>query len=265
MKELGRLLRYNSSPHPLQPRHIVTTPRRGYRVENVEFLSEAGIYIAAWVFVPDRRDANPPTVFVHEHGKQAEGLEFGRLESLARKGRLIVSIDVRGIGETAPAYLPGDRNSEFAHLFDVETAMAYMAWYMDQSLLGMRVRDVVRSVDYALSRPDAASSIVRVAGKGAGAIWSLFAAALDPRIETLIAENCLVSYLSLTSVDRYKHGASVFVPDILKYFDLPQVAAAIAPRKVVMVSPVDPMKNPVDLATARQLFGSAQIEEYAEI
>jgi cephalosporin-C deacetylase-like acetyl esterase len=252
--QVRKLIRYDGAGHPLGVRHIVTTPRRGYRVENVEFLSEPGIYMPAWVFVPERRDGQLLMVFVHESGKEAEGLEFGRLESLARKGRLIVAVDVRGIGETEPAYSPGHRESRFAHLFSVETAMAYMAWFMDQSLFGMRVRDVVRSVEYALSRPDAGAQGVRVVGKGAGALWSLFAAALEPRIATLVAENGLISYRSLTAVDRYLHGASVFVPDILKHFDLPQVAAAMAGRDLVLVSPVDPMKRPVELAAAAKTY-----------
>jgi hypothetical protein len=256
--QIRTLTRYDGAAHPLGSRHIVTTPRRGYKVEHVEFLSEPGIYIPAWVFVPERRDGGPPTVYVHESGKEVEGQEFGLLEKLARKGRLIVAVDVRGIGETEPPYSPGDRTGEYTHLFNVETGMAYMAWYMDRSLFGMRVRDVVRSVDYALSRTDAGAPGARLTGKGAGALWCLFAAALEPRVATLVAENGLVSYRSLTAVDRYKHGASVFVPDILKHFDLPQVAGALSGRDLTLVSPVDPMKRPVELAAARKEYAWTQ-------
>jgi cephalosporin-C deacetylase-like acetyl esterase len=252
--QIRKLIRYDATAHPLGARHISTTPRRGYQVEHVEFLSEPGIYIPAWVFKPERRDGGPPTVFVHEAGKQVEGLEFGRLEKLARKGRLIVAVDVRGIGETEPRYQASDRTGDFGHLFNVETGLAYSAWYLDQSLFGMRVRDVVRSVEYALSRPDANASGARLVGKGAGALWCLFAAALESRVAELVAENGLISYRSLTTVDRYRHGAAVFVPDILKHFDLPQVAAIIASRNVTLVSPVDPMKRHLDLAAASEAY-----------
>ena len=84
--------------------------------------------------------------------------------------------------------------NEFSHLFDVDTAMAYMAWFMDESLFGMRVQDVVRSVDYLLSRPDVAKDDWKLTGKGAGALWVLYAAALDPRIQDCTCERGLISY-----------------------------------------------------------------------
>ena len=40
----------------------------------------------------------------------------------------------------------------------------------------------------------------------------------------MLCDGGLVSYRSLTQVDRYLHGAGIFVRDVLKHFDLPQVA-----------------------------------------
>jgi hypothetical protein len=128
-----------------------------------------------------------------------------------------------------------------------------MAWYMDRCLLGMRVFDVLRSTDYALTRDDADRSGVDVIGKGAGALWVLYAAALDGRIRTVVAERGLISYASLTRVDRYLHSAGVFVRDVLTSFDLPQVAAAVAERPLALLSPVGPMKE-VDVSTAQREY-----------
>ncbi len=133
-----------------------------------------------------------------------------------------------------------------------------MAWYMDESLFGMRVGDVLRSVDYTLGRPDRGTAGVRLHGTGAGALWCLYAAALDPRIGTTVAENGLATYASLTRVDRYTHTAGIFIPDVLKHFDLPQIAAAVADRNLVLVSPVDPMQRPLDIAEARAAYAVAE-------
>ncbi len=248
--EIRETIRFKKSDTPLTPKLIVTTPRKGYRVEKVEFLSEPGIYIPTWVFIPDGSSGpRQATLYVNEAGKQADGLEFGLYERLARQGNLIVSVDVRGVGETRPPHSPpSDRRNEFTHLFDVETAMTYYTWYMDQSLFGMRVADVIRSVDYALSRADVAKDGLRVVGQGAGALWALYAAALDPRIANVTTERGLASYKLLAETDRYTHGAGIFVRDVLKRFDLPHVAAAIAPRPLTIVSPVDAMKRPLDAA-----------------
>jgi cephalosporin-C deacetylase-like acetyl esterase len=250
-EEIARAIRYKEMRTALNVRQIVTTPRKGYQVEKLEFLSEPGIYIPAWVFVPESRNQHPATVFVHEAGKEVEGREFGLLEKLARGGYLIVAVDVRGIGQTAPPHAGGVPASEFGHLFSTDTAMTYMAWAMDECLFGMRVRDVIRSIDYAVSRGDIGHQGVRLFGKGAGAMWCLFAAALDSRVISTIAENPLISYQSLTRFDRYRHSANIFVRDVLTRFDVPQVAASIAGREVVLVAPVDPMKNRIEQNLAR--------------
>ncbi len=255
-QKLRRLLRLPESNGDLAVRHLVTTERKGYRIEKIEFLSEPGIYVPTWVFVPPRVDRSRPAVlWVDERGKQADGGEFGRLERIVRSGQVVVAVDVRGIGETRPAHPPAsDRPGEFGHLFDVETAMTYMAWYIDESLPGMRTFDVLRAVDYALHREDAAASGVEGIGRGAGAIWMLMAAALDERIRALTLERMLLSFRTLTATDRYTHSASIFLKDGLLLCDLPQVAALAAPRTVTLAEPVDAMKRAVPRSEAADVY-----------
>ncbi len=255
-KEIERLLRFHKYDGPVESRVRATTPRKGYSVEKIEFVSEPGIYIPAWVFVPERKTAAYATVLAfNEAGKQADGMEFGAYEKLARDGRLVVACDVRGIGETTPPHAPpGDSPNDFRQLFDPETAIAYMSWFMDECLFGMRVQDVIRSMDYTLGRPDVDKGKLRVWGKGAGALWVLFAAALDPRISDVVCERGLVSYRALATVDRYTQSSGIFVRDILTRLDLPQVAAALAGRNITLVSPVDAMKRPMPLADAARAY-----------
>ncbi|MGH9325084.1 MAG: alpha/beta hydrolase [Terriglobia bacterium] len=263
---LRSLLRYKKSTQALDVRQIVTTPREGYRIEKVQFLSEPGIYIPTWVFVPENTTGTLHTIlYITDEGIEAAGMEFegeegsglthGVLDTLVRKGNLVVAVDVRGIGETRPHHAAeGSQSSPFHQLFDVETDMAYMAWFMNQSLLGMRVQDVVRSVDYVMNRQEADTNHLRVIGEGMGGLWCLYAAALDPRIHTLLCVRSLLSYRSLTEVDRYLYGADVFVPDVLLNLDLPEVAAALAGRPLALVLPLDAMKNVVSVAEAREAY-----------
>lgn len=251
--DIARLLRYRKPEGDLGVRRLETTARKGYRIEKLELLSEPGIYIPVWVFLPEGQRAKAPAIlYVHERGKEADGLEFGPLEALTRKGRTVVSIDVRGIGATLPAH-PADESVGFRHVDDAETVMTYWAWEMDESLMGMRVQDVVRSIDYVQGRSDVEPGGVHLVGRGMGALWVLFAAALDARVRAAVCEGGLLSYRTLTDSDRYLHGADVFIPDVLKYFDLPEVAAAVG-RPVTVVAPVDAMKNPVELARARRVY-----------
>lgn len=253
--QIKDLLRFQPSASDLSVRVLETTPRRGYHIEKLEFLSEPGIYIPTWVFVPDGKFAPAPAIlYVDEAGKEQQGMEFGFLEQLVRKGHCVVAVDVRGVGSTKPAHPDMDPASQWTNLEDAQTAMAYWLWEINESLLGTRVLDVLRSVDYVLSRPDVDRAGARLVGRGQGALWTLFAAALDSRILATVCDRGLLSYRSLTQVDRYVYSADAFIPDVLNHFDLPQVAAAIAPRSVALVAPLDPMKNAVDPDLARSAY-----------
>ncbi len=261
-QSMRTVLRYRRTEQALGVRPLSTTVRRHYRIEKLEFLSEPGIYIPTWVFVPDQRGADRSAIlYVSDRGKEAEGLEFMLLEDLAQHGNLVVSVDVRGIGETKPHHGESERGL-YAHVADADTTMQYMAWEMNESLTGMRVQDVVRSIDYAVSRDDVDRGGVRVIGKGMGAQWVMFAAALDARIRRAVCEGGLLSYRTLASADRYLHNSSIMLPDVLKHFDLPQVAEA-AGKRVVLVDPVDAMKSAVNMDTARQAYPSNQIATHA--
>ncbi len=257
--EIKELLRFHAGDAPLGVRVLETTPRRGYHVEKLEFLSEPGIYIPTWVFVPEAKPTPAPALlYVDEAGKDEEGMEFGLLEQLARKGQCVVAVDVRGIGSTRPPHPDMDPPSSFTNLENAQTAMAYWLWELNESLLGMRVLDVIRTVDYALSRTDVSRAGVQLIGKGRGALWALFAAALDPRILATVCEGGLLSYQCLTQSDRYLYSADVFIPDVLNHLDLPQVAAAVADRRLALLAPLDPMKNLVDVGSAREAYAWTQ-------
>lgn len=260
-----KLLRYERHERPLNERHIVTTPREGYRIEKTEFLSEPDIYIPTWVFVPEGRSGVLPTVvYFSDEGMESDGMEFtgefslawtpGVLDQLARGGYLVIAADVRGVGETDSSRSSSLTSGEFGHLFDTNTSMAYAAWFMKLSLLGMRVQDVVRTVDYALQCEHADDRNLHLIGKGNAGLWCLFAAALDPRITSLISVRSLLSYRTLAQADRYLYGADVFVPDILEHLDLPQVAAAVAPRPLTLIEPLDAMKRTADSARAEETY-----------
>jgi pimeloyl-ACP methyl ester carboxylesterase len=205
------------------------------------------------MFLPEHGSATgPPVLYVHERGKEADGLEFGPVEALVRKGRTVLSVDVRGIGATQPAH-PSEEGIGFRHVDDAETVLAYWAWEIGESLFGMRVQDVVRGIDYLLARAAVSPGEVDLVGRGMGALWALFAAALDSRAHAVVCEGGLLSYRTLAASDRYLHGANVFIPEVLKHFDLPEVALA-AHCPVTIVAPVDAMKNPVEADRVRRTY-----------
>jgi hypothetical protein len=264
MEQVQSLLRLGKTTEKKQPlgvRSVVITPREGYHIEKIEILSEPGIYVPMWVFVPENSSGVLPTVlYLNDEGMQVDGMEFagaeasglqhGVLDEMARHGYLVIAADVRGIGETSVSRMRSLSCGEFGQLFDADTEMAYGAWSMNESLLGMRVWDVLRCVDYAIQRKGADHQHLNLIGKGQAGLWCLYAAALDTRIRNLICVDSLLSYRSLTQVDRYLYGADIFVPEVLQHLDLPQVAAAVSPRPLTLVQPRNAMKETVSASAA---------------
>ena len=247
--------------HTLAVRSVAVTPRDGYWIEKIELLSEPGIYLPLWVFVPDNSSGVLPTVlYLNDQGMQADGMEFegpeasglrrSVLDEMTRRGYLVIAADVRGIGQTRVSRMSSLSCEEFGQLFDAETSMAYAAWWMDESLLGMRVWDVMRCVDYAMQRQAASHERLHLIGTGRAGLWCLYAASLDERIDSLICADSLLSYRSLTQVDRYLYGADIFIPGILQYLDLPHVAAMLSPRLLTLLEPRNPMKERVSSSAA---------------
>ena len=266
---LCALLRYEKHDEPLCVRQIITTPREGYRVDKIEFLSEPGVYVPVWVFVHERLKQPSHTVlYFNDEGVQEDGMEYegaeasglthGVLDQLARSGTLVIAADVRGSGVTSGSRASSLSSGEFGQLFDTDTSAAYACWSIDRSLLGMRVQDVVRCVDYAMQRDGVDAARVHLIGKGRAALWCLYTAALDDRIASLICTGGLLSYKTIAMTDRYLYGADIFVPDILRDFDLPEIASVIAPRQLALVAPKDGMKKTVDSQKAKEAYRCTQ-------
>jgi cephalosporin-C deacetylase-like acetyl esterase len=183
---LAGLLRYRKQGSDLSVRHVVTTPRAGYRINKIEFLCEPGIYIPAWAFVPERRSGDRRTVlYWNDEGVESDGMEYqggeapglkrGVLDELARGGNLVIAADVRGIGATRASGASSLSSGEFGQLFDMDARATYAAWSMDTSLLSMRVQDVVQCVDYAMQREGVDAQRIHFVGKGRAALWCLYA------------------------------------------------------------------------------------------
>jgi dienelactone hydrolase len=183
------------------------------------------------------RDASPE--LLASRWTPGAGRPVLALATPARAGCPVLSLDVRGTGETAPPAPAGQPPNIYTPtLFSADSAAAYTAWFMDESLLGMRVRDVLWGVGELLRRvPD--HRAVEIDAAGPAAVWALFAMALDPRIVRGTFTDALPSYRSLLLAGKYAWNASVLERGILNHFDLPDVLASIAPREVLITPRAD--------------------------
>jgi hypothetical protein len=124
------------------------------------------------------------------------------------------------------------------------------ALLLGRTVLGDRVADVFAVLDWLQSSEPGLPSMdigtVRAMGNSAGAETALFATALDPRIEAVIASGCVGAWRK-TSGTR-KTCPDTVIPGVLAWIEYSDILALCAPRPLLVVSGVNDHIYPFHLA-----------------
>jgi cephalosporin-C deacetylase-like acetyl esterase len=251
---LAALLGFLPPEGPVKMRSFGEIDRPDYRIEKMVYESEPGIAVPGLLFVPRTPlPRKPAAIYVDGRGKAA-GRED--IEALAKSGLLVLSIDARGFGETR--HLSEEYGSDWSRFFgDYDCAMT--ALLAGRTLVGMRALDIVRGVDLLAQRPDVDAGRIVAFGIEAGAVPVLHAAALDARIRNVALERMLASYDSVVRSRIHRGVFEQVIPAVLRYYDLPELAASLDPRRVWLVDPVAPAGGPLPTPEAQQLYGKPNL------
>ena len=234
--KVREVIRYEPPSGPLQVTSYGAITRSGYRIEKLIYESEPGIFIPSLLYVPDAGASKKAAVLmVTGDGKAASASEA---EQFAASGTVVLSIDMRGTGETR---VDTDVNSrEFDHYFgDFNNIMT--ALLVGKTMAGMRALDISRGVDVLTSRKEVDPNQVYGYGKDEGALPLLYATVLDGKIRRVMLDGMLVSYESVVNSRVSRRILEGVAPGMLKYYDLQDLVAAMAPRDVWIVNGTDPM------------------------
>jgi histidinol-phosphate/aromatic aminotransferase/cobyric acid decarboxylase-like protein len=135
--------------------------------------------------------------------------------------------------------------------------MLQRALLVDRTLVGMQVEDLLAAYLVLESREDVDPGRVAVLGKGHGGLLALVLGALEPRVERVAIEGTVLSYLEIARARYHEDLTAAFVPGVLRDFDLPDLAAALAPRPLWIVDPRTPTGALVPTDRARSEFAPA--------
>ena len=250
--KVREVIRYEPPSGPLQVTSYGAITRSGYRIEKLIYESEPGIFIPSLLYVPDAGASKKAAVLmVTGDGKAASASEA---EQFAASGTVVLSIDMRGTGETR---VDADVNSrEFDHYFgDFNNTMT--ALLVGKTMAGMRALDISRGVDVLTSRKEVDPNQVYGYGKDEGALPLLYATVLDGRIRRVMLDGMLVSYESVVNSRVSRRILEGVAPGMLKYYDLQDLVAAMAPRDVWIVNGTDPMGHELPASEVTKEYGRA--------
>ncbi len=244
--------------HSEAPRILSSESLGGARQDRLQLPSEPGIWLPATLQHPatpngkvvvyttgDVTALDPPG---GDYDEETAAKDL-TAQTLASKGFTVLSVDVRGIGGTAPRIPRRGFRVPYHHLMNRDMAFASMAWSLNDNLFAMRVRDLLRAVDFAAGLGE-----VWLAGRDMGAQWAVFAAALDPRVKNVTTQNGLAAWRLLLEHDRYHQASSQFLWGGLPRFDLPQVTALIAQSRVTLISPTGHNRQVLGATEAQQIY-----------
>jgi hypothetical protein len=178
---------------------------------NVEFTTEASVRVQAQLFIPRNGKSTHPAV-IYAKGKDDIVFSVDYDHLLSALGNHIVLV----LKPRAVDY--GLDNFRLAST-KMEAAL------VGTTLESMQLWDVLRSIDYLFTQEKLPISSLSVYGRKDMSPIALYAAALDSRITRAIIEDVPES-----------HWSGPAFLNILRYTDLPEVAALIAPREIVSLT-----------------------------
>jgi len=251
-RKAAELAHYEPPGAPLQEKPYGTLSRSGYHIEKLIYESEPGIVIPSLLYVPEAGARKKAALLIITGDGKADSAS--EAEQFVKAGVIVLSIDARGFGETR---INAEVNSrEFDRYFgDYDDAMT--ALLVGKTMVGMRALDITRGVDLLSARQDVDPRKVFVYGKDGGAVPALYAAVLDHRIKKLALEGMLSSYESVVKDKVHRQVFESVVPRALKFYDLPDLVATLAPREVWVVSGTDPMGHELPASEINKEYGHA--------
>lgn len=200
--------------------------------EKVRFQVEPGEWALGYLFVPrEQRASGAAMLCLHQHAGQFHlgksepaGLDGNPQQhyalELARRGYVTFTFDFVCFEDRRHATLEGANYERFEFTRRVCAG---------SSLQAKMTSDAMRALDYLAARPEVDASRLGCVGHSLGGQQTLFLAALDERVQAAISSCGFASYATIFR-DAINHNFSAYVPGILRYGDLGDVLALVAPR-----------------------------------
>lgn len=200
-----------------------------YRIEKYVLASEGRCIIPVWIFTPETPGPHPSVIYLSPEGKSFEGPQRDFIKALLERGFIVATPDLSGLGEV------GESVSGIKAQFT--------AALIGRSIPGFHAGEINRIAKFLEDR-DRVTSIAAVADSHLCPAL-LHAAAFDSGLDRIVLIRPLVSYGAVATSLFYEAPGWTHVQGALRAYDLPDLAACVAPRPLLILSPTGPLEKPI--------------------
>jgi hypothetical protein len=199
---------------------------------------EESVYLPAPMFTPRQTDFKGLVLYINGKGKIEDAGSNGPIEKLVKTGHLVLSVDLRGVGETDQT-----SKSTLSEATGFNWKNVYTAYLLGQSYVGMRAEDILTCGRFLKEQKNGTVDLIEV-----GHIWvpALHAAALEPDLFGSVKlvrglacwSDVIESGRSVNQLVNTFHGA-------LKVYDLPNLTETLG-DKLTIKQPLNAMGEPIN-------------------
>jgi len=211
IRKLAGIGKLTELPEPAV-RDVGTIQRNGYWIRKIILEPEEGIYLSALMFLPEQRSRRATVLYVHEDGKSAAAKGGGPIEELVKSGKMVLTVDLRGIGETL--------HKDF-----------FRTYLLGRPYVGMRAEDILVCARFLQQQQEGPVDLVAV---GHVCVPALHAAALEPNLfGSIKLVRGLISWSNVIALGRSNNQLVNTVDGALKVYDLPDLAKTLGGRLTI--------------------------------
>lgn len=223
---------YRDPEEPQSPVFTGRIQRNGYTIEKF-FIKGEGEYVIPYLLMEPEEPGDKALIYLHPDGKAADSDEGGEMEWFVRNGFTVLAPDLLGTGEMGPGQLKGD-----SYIDSVSYNLWFASLLIGRSITGIQAGDVVKLV-HLLGEIAGVKEIYGLAKREFAPVL-LHAAAFENAIAHVALIEPYASYRSLVMTRDYNpEFIQSAVPASVGVYDLPDLAASLAPGKLLIVGVTD--------------------------
>jgi hypothetical protein len=205
-----------------------------YTTEKYFIIGETGAPIPFLLFVPNEIIASP-IIYLNPEGKSAD---LEEIEWLLKYGHPVLAADLIGFGEMEQEI--SSKTKYKTGYGEISNSQWGGPVVTGKSIVGIHAADIQRLVLFLKEQSGIKTEKIIGIAKGDIAPALVHAAAFEKSFSKIALIEPLVSYASVVMNKYYKVSPMFpFIPGILTAYDLPNIEAALAPSKLLILNAHD--------------------------